>query len=132
MSAQGLPQDRLDEIHAVCDRTYSRKVFEGPLTTSEEAMLDLEREVKSLRERNENLSRQYRIADNMNDSLSKIVTEVAQLVNSLDRAIHVAEGGVVVGEVNALKCVRDDLLKALTVNDLEGDIRNHEEVPHGI
>ncbi|WNY15119.1 hypothetical protein SEA_MACGULLY_14 [Rhodococcus phage MacGully] len=132
MSGEGLAQARLDEIHAVCDRTYSHKALEGMiLTPSEEALLDLERHVKVLQQRNENLSQQYRMADKMNDGLSAIVSKVADFANSLDRAITVAESGVLVGEVHAMKCIREDLLKALTVNDLENDVRDMEEVPGG-
>lgn len=106
-----------DERRVEIDRiamTASFKSEQGdPLTETEEALLDLARYVGDVERKRDQLSQKFRIGQNAADRGERTMTLVEAEINKLAYAIRVAEGGILVGEVHAMKCIQQDLANLL-------------------
>ena len=90
---------------------------EAGLGETERALLTAADHITALERRNENLSEQFRLADNRID-------EVLKFMRSLRQAYFVARSGTLIGEVKALGTTLRDLQRALGLEPDENEDEN--------
>ncbi|WIC89634.1 hypothetical protein SEA_APIARY_12 [Rhodococcus phage Apiary] len=114
-----MTDERRTEIDKIAMDVVHKSQTGAPLSHHEEALADTVRHLAVVEMRNGNLSQQYRIANNSAEQLSEIVVRVTTYAAKLEQAVRVAEGGVLVGEVEAMRCILSDLHDAISGENQE-------------
>ncbi|WNM64935.1 hypothetical protein SEA_MASELOP_12 [Rhodococcus phage Maselop] len=109
-----MTDERRTEIDRMAMDVVHKSQTGAPMTEEESALADTVRHLAVVEMRNGNLSQQYRIANNSAEQLSEIVVRVTTYAAKLEQAVRVAEGGVLVGEVEAMRCILADLHAAIS------------------